>query len=101
MGYPDGFTQAEHDRLFDSELTDNEYREIAEELAEQDWDRGHKDVRNFLLDHAGDYIEGLAHASDDVRAATLQNVRRDCIGYLADLMESERVHERAKDREAA
>jgi hypothetical protein len=77
-------------------LTDNEYREIAEELAEQDWDRFSSSVRDFVIENASDYIEGFARGGDHA-AEALKMMRRDCIGYLADLMEGERVTERARD----
>lgn len=81
------------------EWASENYRQgIAEELAGEDWDAMTEAVQDWLVENAGNYIVALAKggdAADDERG----RMRRDCVQYLAWLMDEDRIED-ALDGEA-
>lgn len=103
--YPDGFTQAQHDRAFNPTHDDNDHQAAAEQLAAEDfdvWARGEDDtgtVADYIYDHASERIRvllagllGDATALEAARKAA-QQLRTDAIGYAAWLMDDERIED--------
>lgn len=78
--------------------SENERQRVAEELAGEDWDAMTEAVQDWLAEEAANYIVALAKGGDEAEAER-GRMRRDCVQYLAWLMDEDRIND-ALDGEA-
>ena len=102
-GYPDGCTQAMHDRAFNPTHDDNDRQNAAQELAEGDFDkwlRGDDErgtVADYVNDHASERIRILVagllgnEAALERAKREAQQLRMDAVSYAAWLMDDDRI----------
>lgn len=70
----------------------NHRQRVAEELARADWDAMTEEVQDWLAEEAGNYIVALAKGGDEAEAER-GRMRRDCVQYLAWLMDEDRIED--------
>lgn len=98
-GYPTGSSIAELDRAQgDIGHDPNEWQAARERLAEQDFadwcegfeSEGARNIRDWLMDNAWNYVEAMHKGGDSYHAAK-RDLERDALAWLAETMDDDRI----------
>jgi meiotically up-regulated gene 157 (Mug157) protein len=89
---PPGVTTQMIEHACGGDIDENEWQRVAEELAQSDFDDMTVNAQDFLTENAADYIIALARGGD-IAAERLRDMERDCVSYLAEMMDDDRIRD--------